>query len=61
MKIILTKIAHFCTVSSVGFIVLGVYSLIVNLDLHTSKLGGLLVILIAWGLEQWNTNCERKD
>lgn len=61
MKKFSTKIVHFCAVSSVGLAILIAYSLLVDLDTHTTKLGGLLVFLIAWGLEQWNTNCKRLD
>ena len=56
MKEILSRLAHGCSVFCIGFFIMYCYCLAVGLDEKSMKMGGLLVAIIAWALEQRAAN-----
>lgn len=58
LKKMMSRIVHFCAVTSVGLAILMGYSLLMSLDQQTIKVGGMAVVLIAWMLEQMDRNSK---
>lgn len=58
LKKMISRMVHFCAITSVGLVILIIYSLLMSLDQQTIKIGGLVVMLIAWMLEQMDRNSK---
>jgi hypothetical protein len=56
MKEIFSRLAHGCAIFCVGLSIMWGYCLAIGLDEKTMKMGGLLVVIMTWALEQHQTN-----